>query len=143
MAHTYSYLYNLPTTGLRFFTVYGPWGRPDMAYFIFISSIIKGEPIKIFNNGEMRRDFTYIDDVIDGIMNIIKKKPTKDPNFDLKNPNPSSTFSPYRIFNIGNSKPTKLMDYIKVIENILGIKANKNFMPMQPGDVKITYADTY
>ena len=141
MAHTYSYLYNLPTTGLRFFTVYGPWGRPDMAYFIFISSIIKGKPIKIFNNGEMRRDFTYIDDVIDGIMDIIKKKPTRDPNFDLKNPDPSTSFSPYRIFNIGNSSPIKLMHFVDEIESALGKKAEKIFLPIQPGDVEETAAD--
>ena len=141
MAHTYSHLYNLPTTGLRFFTVYGPWGRPDMAYFIFISSIIKGEPIKIFNNGEMRRDFTYIDDVIDGIMNIINKKPNRDPNFDFKNPNPATSFSPYRIFNIGNASPIKLMQFVDEIESALGKKAKKIFLPIQPGDVEETAAD--
>ena len=141
MAHTYSHLYNLPTTGLRFFTVYGPWGRPDMAYFIFISSIIKGQPIKIFNNGEMRRDFTYIDDVIDGIMKIIKKKPSRDIDFDFNKPNPATSFSPYRIFNIGNASPIKLMQFIDEIESSLGKKAEKIFLPIQPGDVEETAAD--
>ncbi len=141
MAHSYSHLYNLPTTGLRFFTVYGPWGRPDMAYFIFTSSIIKGIPIKIFNNGKMRRDFTYIDDVISGIMNLIHKPPSKETHFDISSLNSSNSWAPYKIFNIGNSHPTKLMKFIEEIEEALGKKAEKIFMPIQPGDVEETEAN--
>ncbi len=141
MAHTYSHLYNLPTTGLRFFTVYGPWGRPDMAYFIFTSKILKGEPIKIFNGGKMYRDFTYIDDIIEGIIKVIKKTPKKDPNFLDKNRTASTSWCPYKIFNIGNSSPINLMDFIETIEQYLGVEAKKEFMPMQPGDVEATSAD--
>ena len=140
MAHSYSHLYNLPTTGLRFFTVYGPWGRPDMAYFIFTSSIINGTPIKIFNKGNMKRDFTYIDDVVDAIIKLINKVPPKNTNFNFKSPNPSTSWAPFKIFNIGNSSPVKLMTFIEEIENALDKKATKIFMPIQPGDIEGTEA---
>ena len=142
MAHTYSHLYNIPTTGLRFFTVYGPWGRPDMALFLFTKSILAGESIKVFNNGNMVRDFTYIDDIIESLMRLIHKPATSNINFEVKNPSSSSSWAPYRIFNIGNSNPTPLMDFIKAIEENLGIKAKKEFLGMQPGDVSATSADT-
>ena len=142
MAHTYSHLYNLPTTGLRFFTVYGPWGRPDMALFLFTKSIICKEPINVFNYGKMIRDFTYIDDIIESIYKIINRIPENNDSFDFLKPNPSISWSPYKIFNIGNSRPTPLMDYIREIEDSLGIKAKINFKEMQPGDVKATSADT-
>ena len=141
MAHTYSHLYDLPTTGLRFFTVYGPWGRPDMAYFIFTKSIINDIPIKIFNNGEMKRDFTYIDDVVDAITKLIEKVPSKDFNFNFANPNPSTSWAPFKIFNLGNSSPVKLMTFIEEIEKALEKKATKIFMPIQPGDVERTEAN--
>ena len=141
IAHTYSHLYDLPTTGLRFFTVYGPWGRPDMALFLFTDAIIKKKPIKIFNNGKMLRDFTYIDDIIDGIVGIINNVASKDKDFNFADPQISSSWAPYRLFNIGNSSPIKLMDFIKIIENCLGKKAIKEFQPMQPGDVEATSAD--
>ena len=142
IAHSYSHLYNLPTTGLRFFTVYGPWGRPDMALFKFTKNIIEGKSIDIYNRGEMIRDFTYIDDVIECVMRIIEKIPEKNTQYNHRNPKPSSSSAPYKIFNIGNSKPVNLIDFIKVIEKILNIKAKKNFLPMQPGDVSITSSDT-
>ena len=142
MAHTYSHLYNLPTTGLRFFTVYGPWGRPDMALFLFTKSILEKKPIKIFNHGNMTRDFTYIDDIIESIFRVIKKIPKNNENFNMKYPSSSSSWAPYKIFNIGNSKPTLLMDFITAIENNLGIEAKKDFCDMQPGDVTCTSADT-
>ena len=142
MAHTYSHLYGLPSTGLRFFTVYGPWGRPDMALFLFTKSIIKGETIKIFNNGNMIRDFTYIDDIIESLIRLINKPATKDIHFDKLNPNPSTSWCPHRIFNIGNSQPIPLMEYIYAIEKALGIEAKKEYLPMQAGDVEITSADT-
>ena len=142
MAHTYSHLYNLPTTGLRFFTVYGPWGRPDMALFIFTKSIIENQPIKIFNHGNMTRDFTYIDDIIESLVRIIKKIPTSEKSFDFGNPSSSSSWAPYKVFNIGNSNPTPLMEFIKAIENELGIEAIKDYYDMQPGDVSCTSADT-
>ena len=142
MAHVYSHLYDLPTTGLRFFTVYGPWGRPDMALFLFTKSIIDGKPIKVFNNGDMIRDFTYVDDIVESIERLIGKLPDKNNNFDLMNPNPSYSWAPYRIFNIGNSSPVSLMDYISAIEEALGKKAIKEYLPMQPGDVSETYANT-
>ena len=141
MAHTYSHLYNLPTTGLRFFTVYGPWGRPDMSYFIFTSKILKNEPIQIFNHGEMQRDFTYIDDVIDGIKNIMLKKPQKNRNFDFLNTPPSTSWAPFELFNVGNANPIKLMDFINIIESNLRKTAKKEFLVMQPGDVEITSAN--
>ena len=141
MAHTYSHLYNIPTIGLRFFTVYGPWGRPDMALFLFTKSILSGKPIKVFNHGDMIRDFTYIDDIIKSIICLIKKPAIEDNNFDKSNPNSSSSWAPFRIFNIGNSKPISLMTYINTIEDELGIKAKKDFFPMQPGDVRETVSD--
>ncbi len=142
MAHTYSYLYGLPTTGLRFFTVYGPWGRPDMALFIFTRSILEGKPVQVFNNGEMERDFTYIDDIVDGIFRIISDNPPKgNESWNGEQPDPSTSQAPYRVYNIGNSKPVKLMDFIKAIEETTGKKANIEMQPMQPGDVKKTWAD--
>tara|TARA_A100000164_G_scaffold375095_1_gene409387 strand:- start:146 stop:1168 length:1023 start_codon:yes stop_codon:yes gene_type:complete len=141
MAHTYSHIYNLPTTGLRFFTVYGPWGRPDMAYFLFTDAIINNKPIKIFNNGKMCRDFTYIDDVINGIIGVMKNVSKKDIDFNFLDPKISSSWAPYRLFNIGNSSPIKLMDFITIIEKCLGKKAMKEFLPMQMGDVESTSAN--
>ncbi len=142
MAHTYSSLYNLPSTGLRFFTVYGPWGRPDMALFLFTKSIIEGRPIKIFNKGNMTRDFTFIDDIIKSMMLLLEKPAAKDINFDYLNPNPATSWAPHRILNIGNSSPTRLMDYIKEIERCLKKEAIKEFIEMQPGDVKDTASNT-
>lgn len=142
MAHTYSKLYNIPTTGLRFFTVYGPWGRPDMSPFLFIDAILKGKPIKVFNNGDMLRDFTYIDDIVEGIVRITKIIPESNIEWDEKKADPSSSTAPYKIYNIGNSHPIKLMDYIKSIEKAIGHEAKKEFLPMQPGDVYQTYADS-
>ena len=142
MAHSYSHLYGIPTTGLRFFTVYGPWGRPDMALFLFTKSILKGEPIKIFNKGDMMRDFTFIDDITESLFRVINKDAISDPNFDYLQPSPSASWAPYKIFNIGNSNPINLMDFISTIEEILGIKAKKEFLDMQPGDVASTSADT-
>ncbi len=142
MAHTYSHLFGLPTTGLRFFTVYGPWGRPDMALFLFTKAILNNQPINIFNKGNMVRDFTYIDDVIESIFRLIDNKPNIDKNFDFLNPNPSKSWAPYQIFNIGNSNPINLNEYIKLLEKELGREAKKNFMPMQDGDVQNTEADT-
>ncbi len=141
MAHTYSYLYNVPTTGLRFFTVYGPYGRPDMAYFSFTKNIIEGKQIDVFNNGKLERDFTYIDDVVEGVVRLIDKKPISNTNWDRVKSDPFSSIAPYRIFNIGNNKPVKLMDFISVLEKHIGKKAKINFLPMQPGDVYSTYAD--
>ncbi|WP_445489992.1 NAD-dependent epimerase [Niallia sp. 03133] len=135
MAHTYSHLYDLPTTGLRFFTVYGPWGRPDMSYFKFTKAIMNGEKIQVFNSGNMKRDFTYIDDIVEGIVRILEKKPER-----IQLPSISSN-APYKIYNIGNNKPVELMQFISVIEEKIGGKALKEFLPMQPGDVPITYAD--
>ncbi len=142
MAHTYSHLYNLPTTGLRFFTVYGPWGRPDMALFLFTKSMLEDKPIKVFNKGDMIRDFTYIEDIIESLVRLIDKPASLDPNFDLNNPSSSTSWAPYRIFNIGNSNPIPLMDFIKALEEKLGINAKKEFLGMQPGDVSSTSADT-
>ena len=141
LAHSYSHIYSIPATGLRFFTVYGPWGRPDMALFLFTKSILEGEPIKVFNHGEMTRDFTYIDDIVESIMRLLKKPPTQDKSFDTSNPNPATSWAPHRIFNIGNSNPESLKDYIKEIENNLGIKAKKELLPIQPGDVPATFSD--
>ncbi|WP_269616626.1 NAD-dependent epimerase/dehydratase family protein [Prochlorococcus marinus] len=140
MAHTYSHLYDLPTTGLRFFTVYGPWGRPDMAPMIFARSILNNEPIKVFNHGKMQRDFTYIDDVVEGIIRCCFKKASIDDHFNPLIPNPSTSSAPYRIFNIGNSHPIQLTYFIELLEKNLGKKAIKNFQPMQPGDVVSTAA---
>ena len=142
MAHSYSHLFKIPSTGLRFFTVYGPWGRPDMAPMIFAKSILKREPIHVFNNGEMSRDFTFIDDIVEGIFLCSQKPATIDQNFDKENPNPSTSFAPHRIFNIGNNKPVKLLRFIEILEDRLGIKAEKIYEPMQKGDVKFTYSDT-
>ena len=142
MAHSYSHLYDIPSTGLRFFTVYGPWGRPDMAPMIFAKKIINNEPISIFNYGEMTRDFTYIDDVTEAIARCCYKPATPDMKFEKSNPNPSTSFAPHRIFNIGNNNPIKLMTFIEILEENLGFKSKKEFEPMQPGDVKSTLSDS-
>jgi UDP-glucuronate 4-epimerase len=141
MAHTYSHLFQIPTTGLRFFTVYGPWGRPDMAYYSFTKDIIEENPIKVFNNGDMRRDFTYIDDIVEGIVRLLDKPPKYNSEWDRVNPDPSSSYAPYKVYNIGNHNPVKLMDFINVLEKLVGKKAKMEFLPMQAGDVKETYAD--
>jgi UDP-glucuronate 4-epimerase len=142
MAHTYSHLYGLPTTGLRFFTVYGPWGRPDMAPMLFARAILAGEPIKVFNHGQMRRDFTYVDDIVDGVVATLDRVPEADDAFDRAQPTPASSWAPYRVFNIGHSEPVALMDFIGALERSLGREALKDFQPIQPGDVVATYADT-
>lgn len=142
MAHTYSHLYGLPTTGLRFFTVYGPWGRPDMSPFLFADAILKGYPIKVFNQGDMLRDFTYIDDIVEGVIRVIDRIPEGNPNWYPEHPDPATSQAPYRIYNIGNSQPIKLMDFITTIETVCGRTAKKIFLPMQPGDVYQTNADT-
>ena len=139
MAHTYSSLYNIPTTGLRFFTVYGPWGRPDMALFLFTKAILENKPIDVFNFGKMKRDFTYIDDIIEGVARVIDKTPEADPEW--KEDNPGTSYAPYKIYNIGNNNPVELMQFIEAIEDALGKKAEKNLLPIQPGDVPATYAD--
>ena len=141
LAHVYSHTYNLPTTGLRFFTVYGPWGRPDMAYFSFTKAILAGKPIQVFNYGEMQRDFTYIDDIIDGVVNLIDRPPAADPNWDMMIPNPASSWTPYRVFNIGNHRSENLMEFIATLEKALGKRAIIEMQPMQMGDVKATHAD--
>ncbi|GAA4331357.1 NAD-dependent epimerase [Mucilaginibacter gynuensis] len=141
MAHTYSHLFGIPTTGLRFFTVYGPWGRPDMAYFLFAKAILNGESIKVFNHGNMQRDFTYIDDIIEGIVRSIDNPPVSDPNYNAEVAESSGSSAPYTIYNLGNNQPAKLLDFIEVIEKKLGIEAIKEILPMQPGDVEITFAD--
>ena len=141
MSHTYSHLYNLPTTGLRFFTVYGPWGRPDMALFLFTKAIIEDRPIDIFNHGNMSRDFTYIDDIVSGVINVLDNPPIGNIFWDGKNPDPSSSLAPYKIYNIGNNSPVRLMEYIEAIEKALGKVAKKNFLPLQPGDVPSTWAN--
>lgn len=141
MAHTYSHLYKIPTTGLRFFTVYGPWGRPDMALFIFTKAILEERPIDVFNNGEMLRDFTYVDDIIEGVMRVIDNPAKPNASWSGKNPDPGSSIAPYKIYNIGNNSPVRLMDFITAIEEKLGKTAQKNFMTLQPGDVPATYAD--
>jgi UDP-glucuronate 4-epimerase len=142
MAHAYSHLYGLPATGLRFFTVYGPWGRPDMALFLFTKAMLSGEPIQVFNNGQMVRDFTYIDDIIESLVRLLEKPAARDPAFDPAHPNPATSWAPHRVFNIGNSNPTPLMSYIEALETALGISAVKQLLPMQPGDVPATAADT-
>lgn len=141
MAHTYSALYALPTTGLRFFTVYGPWGRPDMSPSLFAGAILKGEPIDVFNHGKMRRDFTYIDDIVEGVVRILEKVPQPDPAYDRANPDPGGSHAPYRLYNIGNHQPVELIAFIEAIEKATGKKAFRNMLPMQPGDVEATYAD--
>lgn len=140
MAHTYSHLWGLPTTGLRFFTVYGPWGRPDMALFLFAKAILSGQPIDVFNNGNMVRDFTYIDDIVEGVIRVADKSAT--PALDARSRDAATSFAPYRVFNIGNNHPTQLMDYITALEGALGLTAQKNYLPMQPGDVPATFANT-
>ena len=142
MAHTYSHLYSLPTTGLRFFTVYGPWGRPDMSYFLFTKAILEKKSLDIYNYGDMNRDFTYIDDIIESLFRLTNKIPKPDKDFDGENPKASSSWAPHKIFNIGNSNKVKLIDFINIIEKEIGIKAIKNFLPMQMGDVHSTLADT-
>jgi len=141
MAHTYAHLYGIQTTGLRFFTVYGPWGRPDMAPMLFTDAILNNRPIKVFNNGKMSRDFTYIDDIVDGVIKVIDNPAKPNENWDAKNPNISCSSAPYRLYNIGNNAPLPLMEFIETLEDALGKKAEKNFMPMQDGDVVSTYAD--
>ena len=142
MAHAYSHLYGIPSTGLRFFTVYGPWGRPDMSPFLFTDAILNNRPIKVFNNGDMLRDFTYIDDIVEGVLKVIHHIPASDKNWNPEHPSPASSSAPYRIYNIGNSHPVKLMDFIQAIEEAIGREAEKVYLPMQPGDVYQTYADT-
>jgi UDP-glucuronate 4-epimerase len=142
MAHTYSHLFRLPTTGLRFFTVYGPWGRPDMALFLFTKAILDGRPIDVFNHGNMVRDFTYIDDIVEGVIRVLDKAADPDPAFDPLRPDPGTSNAPYRVFNIGNSRPTPLAEYIESLEAALGRTARRNYLPMQPGDVPATSADT-
>jgi UDP-glucuronate 4-epimerase len=141
MAHTYSHLFALPATGLRFFTVYGPWGRPDMALFLFTKAMLAGRLINVFNNGNMERDFTYIDDIIEGVVRVLDKVPVADPNWNRMEPDPATSYCPWRIYNIGNNNKERLMRYIEVLEDCLGRKAEKNFLPMQAGDVPATYAD--
>ena len=141
MAHSYSHLFGLPTTGLRFFTVYGPWGRPDMALFLFTKNILEGKAIRVFNNGNHTRDFTYVDDIVTGVINASDKIASPNPNWDPKHPDPATSNAPYRIYNIGNNNPVKLSEYIEAIENCLGKKALKELLPLQPGDVPDTVAD--
>lgn len=141
MAHTYSHLFGLPTTGLRFFTVYGPWGRPDMALFLFTKAILEGRPIDVFNHGHMQRDFTYVDDIVEGVIRVLDRPAAPDPAYDALNPDPGTSNGPYRVFNIGNHNPVPLLDFIAAIEDALGMKAEKNLLPLQDGDVPATYAD--
>jgi UDP-glucuronate 4-epimerase len=141
MAHTYSHLYGLPTTGLRFFTVYGPWGRPDMALFLFTKAMIEQRPIEVFNEGRMQRDFTYIDDIAEGVVRVLDRTAQGDPGFDAMHPDPARSRAPYRVFNIGNQGPVQLMAFVEAIERALGVQATKLLRPLQPGDVPATYAD--
>ncbi len=141
MAHTYSSLYKIPSTGLRFFTVYGPWGRPDMALFLFTKAILEGKPIDVFNYGKMQRDFTYIDDIIEGVVRVIDRVPEPNPGWDGKAPDSATSYAPYKLYNIGNNNPVELIRFIEVLEDSLGKKAKKNLLPIQPGDVPATYAD--
>jgi UDP-glucuronate 4-epimerase len=141
MAHSYSHLYGLPATGLRFFTVYGPWGRPDLAIFIFTRAMLEGTPIRVFNHGDMLRDFTYVDDIVEGVAQLLPMAPAPDPDFDAADPDPGTSWAPHRIFNIGNSRPEKLMDMIAILEELTGRVAQKEFVGMQPGDVPATFAD--
>ena len=141
MAHTYASLYKLPSTGLRFFTVYGPWGRPDMALFLFTKAILEGKPIDVFNYGKMRRDFTYIDDIVEGVVRVIDRIPVPDSGWSGDKPDPSSSYAPYKLYNIGNNNPVELMNFIGVLEDCLGKKAEKNLLPIQAGDVPATFAD--
>lgn len=141
MAHAYSHLYNIPCTGLRFFTVYGPWGRPDMALHLFTTAILRGEPIRVFNNGRMRRDFTYIDDIVEGLIRLMPMPPHADPDFNAATPNPARSSAPWCIYNIGNNTTVELNDFISILEQALGMQAQKILLPMQPGDVEATWAD--
>jgi UDP-glucuronate 4-epimerase len=141
MAHTYSHLYRLPCTGLRFFTVYGPWGRPDMALFLFTDAILKGRPIQVFNHGRMQRDFTYIDDIVEGVVRVMGRLPEPSPGWSGDAPDPGTSYAPYRVYNIGNNQPVELNEFIRTIEDVLGMKADKEYLDMQPGDVPATYAD--
>lgn len=141
MAHCYSHLFDLPTTGLRFFTVYGPWGRPDMALFLFAKAILEGRPIDVFNHGKMKRDFTYVDDIVEGVVRVIDHAPQGNPDWSGQQPDPSCSRVPYKVYNIGNSSPVSLMDFIEAIEKSLGKEATKNMLPIQPGDVPATWAD--
>lgn len=141
MAHTYAHLYGLPCTGLRFFTVYGPWGRPDMALFLFTKAILENKPMNVFNNGNMQRDFTYIDDIVEGVIRVIDRVPQGNPDWDGKKPDPCTSKAPYKLYNIGNNNPVQLMDFIHTLEKVLDKKAKINFMPLQAGDVPSTYAD--
>ena len=142
MAHSYSHLFGLPTTGLRFFTVYGPWGRPDMAPMLFAKAILAGQPITVFNHGQMQRDFTFIDDIVEGVLATLDRPPAPQPGFDRQHPSPSSSWAPYRVFNIGHSEPVPLLQFIETLEQALGRPAIKDLQPMAPGDVVATYADT-
>jgi UDP-glucuronate 4-epimerase len=142
MAHSYSHLFGLPATGLRFFTVYGPWGRPDMSYFKFTKAILEGRSIEVFNHGNMQRDFTYVDDIAEGVVRVLDRPPRPQPGFDAMNPDAASSSAPYRIYNIGNHQPVDLMTYINVLERALGRKAEKILLPLQDGDVVSTYAQT-
>ncbi|MED3964049.1 NAD-dependent epimerase [Niallia taxi] len=141
MAHTYSHLFNIPTTGLRFFTVYGPYGRPDMAYYSFTRDIIEGKTIKVFNEGNMQRDFTYVDDIVEGIFRLLDKPPVFNDEWNRENPDPSSSYAPYKIYNIGNNQPVSLLEFISTLEKHIGKIAEKEFLPMQPGDVQATFAN--
>jgi len=141
MAHAYSHLFRLPTTGLRFFTVYGPWGRPDMAMWLFAKAILTGEPIKLFNNGDMRRDFTYVDDIVESIVRLVDRAPAPDPNYSCDGPDPGSSNAPWRVYNIGNNNPVELLEVVRLLEEALGATAKRDLLPMQPGDVPATYAD--
>jgi UDP-glucuronate 4-epimerase len=141
MAHTYSSLYGIPTTGLRFFTVYGPWGRPDMALFLFTRAILEGKPIDIFNYGKMQRDFTFVDDIVEGIVRVLAKIPEPNPAWSGDHPEPGTSYAPYKIYNIGNNSPVQLLRFIEVLEETLGMQAEKNLLPLQLGDVPATYAD--
>jgi UDP-glucuronate 4-epimerase len=141
MSHAYAHLFSLPVTGLRFFTVYGPWGRPDMAMWLFTKAIVAGEPIKLFNNGNMRRDFTYIDDVVESVVRLIDRAPMGNPNYSTASPDPGSSSAPWRVYNIGNNKPVELLEVVRLLEKAIGKKAQRELLPMQPGDVTETYAD--
>lgn len=141
MAHTYAHLFGIPVTGLRFFTVYGPWGRPDMAYFSFTRAILAGKTIPVFNEGKMMRDFTYIDDIVEGVLRVLDRPPVPNPEWDVQHPDPATSWAPYRIYNIGNNRPVPLLDFIAVLERALGVKAKLEMLPMQPGDVPSTMAD--
>jgi UDP-glucuronate 4-epimerase len=141
MAHSYAYLFRLPTTGLRFFTVYGPWGRPDMAMWIFASAILAGKPIKLFNHGNMRRDFTFVDDVVESVVRLVDRVPQANPNWSGDSPDPGSSSAPWRVYNIGNNKPVELLEVVRLLEEVIGKKAKRELLPMQPGDVPATYAE--